>query len=70
MKNFRFSIEGTELVIRINLTESHGRSRTGRSEIISSTEGNIPLFDESGFRDEILNCNLTRKIPKEQQGAY
>jgi hypothetical protein len=68
VKNFRFSIEGTELVIRISLTEEHGLSKSGRSVIISSTEGNVPLFDESGFRDEVLNCNLTRKLPKEQRG--
>jgi len=70
MKNFKFEITGNELLIRINLTEEHGLSKSGRSIIISSTEGNVPLFDEAGFRDEILNCNVTRKIPKEERGGY
>jgi hypothetical protein len=70
MKNFKFEITGDELVIRINLSEEHGLSKSGRSQVVSSTEGNVPLFDGNGYRPEIINCNVTRRVPKEERGGY
>jgi hypothetical protein len=70
VKNFAFQIQGDVLTVTIDLSEAHGPSKSGRSTIVSSTEGNVLLFDEQGFREEIVNCNVTRKIPKEERGHY
>lgn len=40
MLNIDATVEGSELVLRINLDETHGRSSSGKSEIIASTQGN------------------------------
>lgn len=61
MKNFRFEICGDELVIRVNLNECHGLSKSGRSKIVASTEGNLRLFDANGYRSEIINFSVTKK---------
>jgi hypothetical protein len=68
VKNFAFQIQENILTITIDLSQEHGPSRSGHSQIVSSTEGNVLLFDQQGFREEIINCNVTRKIPKEQRG--
>lgn len=43
MKNMNMKIEGDELVIRVNLKEDHGLSKSGKTIIIASSEGNISL---------------------------
>lgn len=67
MKNVEFIIKKDQLVIRIDLTQEHGTSKSGRSRIIASSEGNVPLCDRNGLRSEILNINLTRKIPRDER---
>jgi hypothetical protein len=41
MKNVAMSMDGDTLVIRVNMKETHGRSGSGKTTIIASTEGNI-----------------------------
>ncbi len=43
MKNIEMKVEGDILTVRIDLTEDFGASRTGKTRIIASTEGNKPL---------------------------
>jgi hypothetical protein len=57
MKNFQFLIKDDELTIIVDLKQSFGLSKSGRSVIVSCTDGNVRLFDENGFRPE--KCNLT-----------
>lgn len=40
MKNIDLKMESNELIIRINLSENFGQSRSGKTIIIASTEGN------------------------------
>jgi hypothetical protein len=40
MKNVDMKVEGNILTVRVDLSKSFGRSSTGKSEIIASTEGN------------------------------
>ena len=61
MKNFKFQIKGNQLIIRVDLSQEFGPSKSGRSVIISSSEGNVRLFDKDGFRPEIVNLSVTRK---------
>ncbi|NLI08850.1 MAG: hypothetical protein GX457_17460 [Thermotogaceae bacterium] len=49
MKNIETKVEGEILTIRINLAEDFGASRTGKTRIIASTEGNKPVEGKPGI---------------------
>ena len=40
MKNVEMSVEGAILTIKVNLSQTFGKSSSGKSTIIASTEGN------------------------------
>ena len=42
-KNVSVIIEGEELVVRINLTKDFGKSKSGKTIIVASSEGNVSL---------------------------
>ncbi len=62
-RNLELSIQDDILTIVVDLRRSEGISRTGRSEVISSTSGNMQLWDKNGLRTEWLNMSVTRRIP-------
>jgi len=39
-------------------------SKSGRSRIVSTTGGNLRLFDENGFRSEKINMTISKEIPE------
>jgi hypothetical protein len=41
MKNVDMTVEGQTLVIRVDLSKSFGPSKSGKTIIIASTEGNV-----------------------------
>ena len=43
MKNVAMEIDGDVLIVRINLKERHGRSKSGKTEIVASTGGNVTI---------------------------
>ena len=43
MKNLEFKVEGSILTVKIDLTKTFGASKTGKSIIIASSEGNQPV---------------------------
>ena len=40
MKNVEMSVEGAILTIKVDLSQTFGKSSSGKSTIIASTEGN------------------------------
>jgi len=58
MKNIETKVEGEILTIRINLAENFGASRTGKTRIIASTEGNKPVEGKPGI---YVGVNCYRK---------
>lgn len=40
MKNVVMKVEGNKLVIEIDLSQSFGSSKSGKTDVIASTEGN------------------------------
>jgi hypothetical protein len=56
MKNVEMKLEGNVLVIRVDLTKDFGPSASGKTTIIASTEGNIPVPD----REERVGLNVYR----------
>lgn len=43
MKNLDFKVEGNVLTIKVDLSKTFGASKTGKSIIIASSEGNQPV---------------------------
>ena len=60
MKNIEMTVEGDKLTIIINLSKNYGPSKSGKTTIIASTEGNqiIPTEDS---RQIVLGLNLYQK---------
>ncbi|OPL09469.1 MAG: hypothetical protein AVO38_10950 [delta proteobacterium ML8_D] len=45
MKNVEIKVEGNILTITVDLTKDYGRSKSGKTIIIASTEGNHKVTD-------------------------
>lgn len=43
MKNVKYSVTKDELTITVKLTERLGRSKSGKSMMVASTEGIVPI---------------------------
>jgi hypothetical protein len=43
MKNVELSLDGNILTIRVDLSQTFGPSSSGKTTIIASTEGNVPV---------------------------
>lgn len=43
MKNVKLKIDGNQLVITVDLTKRHGQSKSGKTTIVATSEGNAPL---------------------------
>jgi len=57
MKNVEMTVAGNILTIKVDLTKEFGPSASGKTTIIASTEGNVPILD----RDEKVGLNVYRK---------
>ncbi|NLA75406.1 MAG: hypothetical protein GX846_08060 [Deltaproteobacteria bacterium] len=58
MKNVEMSLEGNILTIKVDITKEFGPSASGKTIIIASTEGNIPIPG----KDEVkIGLNIYRK---------
>ena len=62
MKNVELSIEGDIVTIRVDLSQTFGPSSSGKTTIIASTEGNVPVGPE---REEKIGLNVYRGRNKE-----
>ena len=58
MKNVEMSVQGQELIIKVDLSQSFGRSSSGKSLIIASTEGNQPV---PGNEEIKIGLNIYKK---------
>lgn len=50
MKNVRFAVQGNTLIINVDLEEDHGPSKSGKTDLIASTHGNIKLETHPNIR--------------------
>lgn len=58
MKNVDMKVEGNMLTIKVDLSQEFGPSSSGKTTIISSTEGNVSIPE----RDEIkIGLNIYKK---------
>jgi hypothetical protein len=58
MKNIEMTIQGDILTIKVDISKTFGRSSSGKSTIIASTEGNVSVPG----RDEVkIGLNVYTK---------
>lgn len=57
MKNVEMKVDGEVLTIKIDLGKDYGPSRTGKTIIVASTEGNKKVDG----REEVVGLNVYRK---------
>lgn len=58
MKNAEMKVEGNILTIKVNLTKEFGPSSSGKTIIISSTEGNVSIPEKEGVK---IGLNVYKK---------
>jgi hypothetical protein len=57
MKNVKFAEKNGKLMIEVDLKKTFGKSKSGKSEIIATTGGNIPLPG-----GEYMGLNIYKKV--------
>ena len=50
MKNIEMKVEGNKLTITVDLSERYGKSSSGKSIIIASSEGNQAIPDNEAIK--------------------
>ena len=55
MKNVSMNVEGTTLIIKVDLSKEFGPSSSGKTTIIASTEGNVNIPE---YKDESVKIGL------------
>ncbi|RMH32546.1 MAG: hypothetical protein D6690_13745 [Nitrospirae bacterium] len=59
MKNVEMTVNGNLLTITVDLSKEFGPSSSGKTIIIASTEGNVPVPG----REEKIGLNVYKKKP-------
>jgi hypothetical protein len=52
-------VKGDELVIRVNLKGDYGKSQSGKTTIVASTRGGVPI---EGTNGATVSLNVYRKV--------
>jgi hypothetical protein len=58
MKNVEMKVEENVLTIKVDLTKEFGPSSSGKTIIIASTEGNIPIPEKEAIK---VGLNVYKK---------
>ncbi|EGW40231.1 hypothetical protein [Desulfosporosinus sp. OT] len=58
MKNCEMKLDGNILTITVDISKEFGKSASGKSIIISSTEGNVSIPDKEDIK---IGLNIYRK---------
>jgi len=56
MKNVEMTVEGETLTIKVDLSKEFGKSKSGKTIIVASTEGNVSVPE----RNEKIGLNIYR----------
>lgn len=66
MKNVEMTLEGSTLIVRIDITKELGPSSSGKSEIVASTEGNASV---PGHEDIKVGVNVFKPRKRRKEGV-
>jgi hypothetical protein len=58
MKNMEMEMEGSILLIRVDMEKTFGPSKSGKTIIIASSEGNQPVLEST---DKFIGLNIYQK---------
>lgn len=58
MKNVKTEVKGKILTITVDLSQSQGDSKTGKTEIIATTSGNVTIDGAGGV---VMGLNIYKK---------
>jgi len=61
MTNCQIAVEGETLIIKVNLAHEGGVSKSGKSVVIASTEGNVSVNSKGGAVKVGLNVYKPRE---------
>lgn len=67
MKNVDISLSNDSLLIKINLTEEIGESSTGKSMLVASTEGAVPLASYVSGSEDIKKMKINLSLFKSKE---
>jgi len=56
LKNIEMTVEGETLTIKVDLSKDFGKSKSGKTIMVASTEGNVSVPE----RDEKIGLNIYR----------
>jgi hypothetical protein len=65
MKNVASKVEGNTLTITVDLSQEFGPSKSGKTTVVASTEGNITLADGR----TVMGLNVYRYPARHRQRA-
>ena len=57
MKNVEMTVEGETLIIKVDLSKDFGPSKSGKTIMIASTEGNVSVPDRDDRRGQPLTLD-------------
>lgn len=63
MKNVQMEMTGDVLTITVDLSQTHGKSSSGKNIIIASSEGNQSI---PGKEEVKIGLNIYKKVPDNQ----
>lgn len=50
VKNVKITVEKNMLILKVDLSKDFGPSKSGKTRVIASTKGNVPIPDHPGCR--------------------
>jgi hypothetical protein len=60
MKNVEVKTEGNTLTLIVDVSKTFGRSKSGKTILVATTEGNITLKDDDGKQAVVVGLNVYR----------
>ena len=55
MKNIEMRVQENKLIIEVDLEKDYGPSKSGKTNIVATTAGNVPVPEQDGVKIGI-NC--------------
>ena len=62
MKNIKMSLDGDILKLEIDIAKDFGSSKSGKTNVVASTEGNMPVPNHPNIR---IGVNVYKYPPRE-----
>jgi hypothetical protein len=58
MENVAMEVKGTKLIITVDMAKNVGKSKSGKSTVVGSTQGNVSV---PGYEDVKVGVNVYKK---------